>query len=339
MSSKSDMRANNNKIINTFSSNNYSTNNYSNNKYTSKNNTDSYFYTTNYQSKNNNFNNKYSNNKYSTTGNYYSSNNLSSNKYSGNKYSSNKYSGNSNSNNNYSSNNYSNNGNKFSSNIYAGNKYSSSSSNNYITNKYYSSNYASNNRSNNDNYEMGDNNEGAKIYANGPLDNYSKYLLDQINTIRADPQSFIGVIEDSKAQICKDKKGRLIFNGKVKIALTEGEPAFNECIEYLKNLEPMEPLEFDPYLTIQPPKSEQEIKDKNDIHKKVDDMINSGVYIGSYWKDFIKDPEISFLLMIVDDNGIKSGRKRNDILNPSMKYIGISSAEIKRNFVSYIALR
>ena len=76
-----------------------------------------------------------------------------------------------------------------------------------------------------------------------------------------------------KTQICKDKKGRLIFNGKVKIALTEGEPAFNECIEYLKNLEPMEPLEFDPYLTIQPPKSEQEIKDKNDIHKKVDNMI------------------------------------------------------------------
>ena len=186
---------------------------------------------------------------------------------------------------------------------------------------------------------MGDNNEGAKIYANGPLDNYSKYLLDQINTIRADPQSFIGVIEDSKAHICKDKKGRLIFNGKVKIALTEGEAAFNECIEYLKNIEPMEPLEFDPYLTIQPPQNEQEIKDKNDIHKKVDNMINSGVYICSYWKDFIKDPEISFLLMIVDDNGVKSGRKRNDILNPNMKYIGISSAEIKRNFVSYIALR
>ena len=337
MSSKSGMKANNNKIINKFSSNNYATNNYSSNKYVSKNNTDCYFFTTNYQSKNNNCNNNYSNNKYS-------GNNYSSNNFSGNNYPSNKYSGNNNSNNNYSSNNYSNNkysGNNYSSNNYEGNKYSSSNSNNYIINKYSSNNYASNNNSNNNKHEMGDNNEGAGAgaYANGPLDNYSKYLLDQINTIRADPQSFIGVIEDSKANICKDKKGRLIFNGKVKIALTEGESAFNECIEYLKNLEPMEPLEFDPYLTIQPPQNEQEIKDKNDIHKKVDNMINSGVYISSYWKDFVKDPEISFLLMIVDDNGIKSGRKRNDILNPSMKYIGISSAEIKRNFVSYIALR
>ena len=31
-----------------------------------------------------------------------------------------------------------------------------------------------------------------------PNDNYSKYLLEQINKIRADPQSFIGVIEDEK---------------------------------------------------------------------------------------------------------------------------------------------
>ena len=314
MSSGSGVKSKNNKIINKFSSNNYYNNNYSSNNYSSnknanKNESDSYFFTTNYQNKNNK---------------------------SGNNYSSNKFSGNSNSNNYYSSNKYSGNNN-------ASNKYSSSSNNNII-NKYSSNNYASNNQSNNNNNnninnEMGNNNEGAGAYSNGPLDNYSKYLLDQINTIRADPQSFIGVIEDSKANICKDKKGRLIFNGKVKIALTEGESAFNECIEFLKNLEPMEPLEFDPYLTIQPPQNEQEIKDKNDIHKKVDNMINSGVYISSYWKDFVKDPEISFLLMIVDDNGVKSGRKRNDILNPNMKYIGISSAEIKRNFVSYIALR
>ena len=334
MSSKSGMRSNN-KIINNFSSNNYATNNYSSNKYASKNNTDSYFSTTNYQNRNNNYNNNYSNNnKYLGNGNYNSSNNYSSNKYSGNNYSSNNNGGNK-----YSSSSKNYGGNKYSrsSNNYGGNKYSSSS-NNY--NNYSSNNYSNNN---NNNYEMGEDNEGAGsgagAYLNGPLDNYSKYLIDQINTIRADPQSFIGVIEDSKANICKDKKGRLIFNGKVKIALNEGESAFNECIEYLKNLEPMEPLEFDPYLTIQPPQSEQEIKDKNDIHKKVDDMISNGVYISSYWRDFIKDPEISFLLMIVDDNGVNKGRKRNDILNPSMKYIGISSAEIKRNFVSYIALR
>ena len=42
--------------------------------------------------------------------------------------------------------------------------------------------------------------------------------------------------------------------------------------------------------------------------------------------------------MIVDDNGIKSGMKRKDILNPTMKYIGITSAEINKQFVCYVAL-
>ena len=42
--------------------------------------------------------------------------------------------------------------------------------------------------------------------------------------------------------------------------------------------------------------------------------------------------------MIVDDSGIKSGMKRKDILNPKMKFIGISSVEINKNFVCYITL-
>ena len=42
--------------------------------------------------------------------------------------------------------------------------------------------------------------------------------------------------------------------------------------------------------------------------------------------------------MIADDNGAKSGKRRNDILDPNMKYIGISSVEINENFVCYITL-
>ena len=171
-----------------------------------------------------------------------------------------------------------------------------------------------------------------------PSDNYSKYLLEQINKIRTDPQSFIGVIEDARANIKKDRFGRLIYDGKIKIALAQGETAFNEAITFLQNCEPMESLEYISYLTVIPPRNEEEIKDKEDLHKKVEDMINEGIIIRSYWKDYIKDPEISFLLMIVDDNGIKSGMRRKDLLDPNMKYIGISSVEIKKKFVCYITL-
>ena len=100
----------------------------------------------------------------------------------------------------------------------------------------------------------------------------------------------------------------------------------------------MEPLQYNSYITVIPPQNESDIRDKEDLSNKVVEMVNSGININSYWRDIIKDPEISFLLMIVDDNGVKSGMKRRDILNPNMKYIGISSVEINRSFVCYITL-
>ena len=221
--------------------------------------------------------------------------------------------------------------------------------NNYKRNNNYNStnnynkmtNYNRNINYNNYNFIRGQHNNlnlnfsSASIY---PNDNYSRYFLEQINKIRADPQSFIGVIEDSKGNIVKGKYGRLIYNGKIKIALCKGESAFNEAIEFLKNASPMKKLEFSHIITPKLPSNEIEIRDNNDLGKKVDRMINNGIMIKSYWRDVIKDPEISFLLMIVDDNGFKSGKRRRDIMNPNMRYIGITSTEINGYFVCYITL-
>ena len=171
-----------------------------------------------------------------------------------------------------------------------------------------------------------------------PSDNYSRYFLSQINKLRTEPQSFIGVIEGSKSNIKKDRLGRLIYNGKIKVALSLGESAFNEAINYLKTINPMQPLIYRQDLTINPPLTIQELMDKDDLNKKVDIITHMGVNIRSFWRDVIKDPEISFLLMIIDDNGIKSGLRRKDILCPYMKYIGISSTEINNNFVCYVTL-
>ena len=177
-----------------------------------------------------------------------------------------------------------------------------------------------------------------KVIKEFPYDNYSKYLLEQINKIRTDPQSYIGIIEDAKNNIIRDKHGRLIYNGKVKIALTDGEAAFNNAINFLRNVQPMNKLEYNPYITVELPKSENELKYKNDLTLKIENMIKNGISVKSYWRDVIKDPEISFLMMIIDDNGINSGMRRRDLLDPNMKYIGISSIEINGNFVCYITL-
>ena len=171
-----------------------------------------------------------------------------------------------------------------------------------------------------------------------PSDNFSKALFSQINKIRSNPQSYINFIENSKKNIMTDKKGRLIYNGTIKIALTRGEKAFDEAIDFLKKSKSMEQLVFNPYLTVEMPKTANEIKYKNDLRYKVEKMINKGIIIKSFWRDVIRDPEISFLMMMVDDTGEMSGMRRKDLLDPNMKYIGINAVEINGSFVCYITL-
>jgi hypothetical protein len=172
-----------------------------------------------------------------------------------------------------------------------------------------------------------------------PKDNFSKYLLEQINKIRADPQSFIGVIEDAKDNIKKSKNGNFYYNGnKIKVALVDGESAFNEAIEFLKSCKPMEPLVFSKNLIPPIPQNKEELQSKSFLRKSIDKMMCDGIRVNSYWRDIINDAEICFLLMIVDDNGDKKGMRRNDILSPNMKEIGISSVEINGRAVNYFVL-
>ena len=178
-----------------------------------------------------------------------------------------------------------------------------------------------------------------KIIKPSPEDNYSKYLLEQINKIRTDPKSFIGVIEDAIDNIKINKEGTYYYkSNKIYVYLNEGESAFNDAIEYLKNCQSMEPLEYSPSLIPELQTTVNEMNNINYLKISIQKMMNDGLKIYSYWRNVIKDPEICFLLMIVDDSDKSKGMKRVDILNPKMKYIGLSSVEIDKKFMNYIVL-
>ncbi len=51
----------------------------------------------------------------------------------------------------------------------------------------------------------------------------------------------------------------------------------------------------------------------------------------------VKIPQVSVLLMVVDDNGKNSGKKRKAILNKHFKYIGITYKFIGKTFISYFS--
>ena len=168
------------------------------------------------------------------------------------------------------------------------------------------------------------------------MDDFSQYIFNHINKIRENPQSFISNIEEAKPYILYNKSKKLIYKKNVKVALSEGIPAFQEAISILKICKPMNKLIFEPKLMVKLPDNEDDIIDKEYFKYEIRKMISEGIPIKSYWRDIINDPETSFLMMIVDDTGKKSGMKRNDILDPNMKYIGICSKSIGKYFICFL---
>ena len=166
-----------------------------------------------------------------------------------------------------------------------------------------------------------------------PEDDYSKYIFEQINLIRENPKKFIPIIEKSKSNIKTNKSGHLIYKSKVKVALNKGEKSFDEAINYLNNTNPMKKLIYFPQLNISLPENENEIKMKDYLKNSVNNLV---VPVKTFFKDNIKDPETSFILMIVDDTGKKEGMKRKTILNPNLKFIGICSTKIGKSFACYL---
>ena len=169
-----------------------------------------------------------------------------------------------------------------------------------------------------------------------PMDDFSQYVFDHINKIREDPQSFINNIEEAKTFILYNKFKKLIYKKNVKVALSEGIPAFQEAISILKICKPMNKLIFEPKLMVKLPDNEDDIINKEYFKSEIKKMKSKGIPIKSYWRDIINEPETSFLMMIVDDTGMKSGMKRNDILDPNMKYIGICSKSIGKYFICFL---
>lgn len=194
---------------------------------------------------------------------------------------------------------------------------------------------------NGNNYE--NNNENTKISSNSKYLNYSERIIELINSIRQDPMSYADIIENSIKYIVDDNnkddptKTRIIYKHKVKVALNRGKDAFLEAADILRNIEPLCPLEFMSEMCIPLPETEDELKDPLFLKSQVKELKDEGISIEVYFKDLIKVPEVSALLMIVDDSYKNIGKKRNALLNKDFKYIGVNSKFIGKSFVAFLA--
>lgn len=165
-------------------------------------------------------------------------------------------------------------------------------------------------------------------------EDYRTGALTLINRIRSEPKNFAADVEKAIEKI-GESKGKLIYSGKVKVALKEGETVFKETIDILNITEPMPPLSLSEELCIPVPDEEDKAKDSKTLKELVEEFKNNGIAIDTYFKDSVKDFYTSVLLLIIDDNGKAKGKKRGALLNKKFNKIGISYKKVGKTFTAY----
>ena len=220
--------------------------------------------------------------------------------------------------------------------------------------------YKENNNNNNNNYDDYNDDNNCKVSINNPQelfksnklkskaipilpkgnkDQFSERVIELINQARTNPKQFAKIIRDSIKNIKveeKEGKRKVIYKKTVKVALNKGQEAFEEAADYLDIIEPIQPLQCKNELKIPLPDNESQIQDSSFIKEQVSN-IKLKHTINIFFKDLIKDPETSVMLLLVDDSGKDNKPKRNAVLNPDFKYIGVNAKFINKKFVAYFA--
>lgn len=169
--------------------------------------------------------------------------------------------------------------------------------------------------------------------------NYSTEVFKIINQIREKPSQYADFIEDSMENIVETVEGenkKIVFKKQLKVALNKGEPAFRRAATKLREYDPLPPLIFKKELCVPLPTSSSELSNRNYFKNQVQNMRQT-TRVDGYFKDMVKAPDISALLMIVDDNGENTGKRRLLLMNNEIKYIGINSGFVGGTFVAYFA--
>ena len=164
--------------------------------------------------------------------------------------------------------------------------------------------------------------------------NYSNEIFDLINEIRKDPSKFADTIEDRMENIEEvlqgDKINYIFKRGKIKVRFQNGEPAFRNAAKLLRDINPLPQFKFKKELCVPIPSSENELFNRSYLKNQITNMRQTRK-VDAFFKESVKSPTVSVLLMVVDD------KKREILLSDEFENIGISSGFVSGNFVAYYA--
>lgn len=164
---------------------------------------------------------------------------------------------------------------------------------------------------------------------------YSKFIeevLEEINEARTKPSEYAAKLERIQSTL----SGRKVKVGKHTMKIKEGSSIFDETIQYLLNIGQMEPLELCDGLSESANELLsiliiQEGVDMSDFNLDIYDLEHRLDHFGVFFGEFSElidygsfDPEFVVVNFLLSD-GDETRNDRHTIMNPLMKYCGITS--------------
>ena len=162
---------------------------------------------------------------------------------------------------------------------------------------------------------------------------FNTKIFEEINLARTSPSTYAAKLERISTTITNRNKIKV---GNKEMKLKEGSKVFDEAIQYLLNISPIEPLEIEDglcesaeellsVLIIQEGVNMRDLQSNiYDLEKRLDHF---GVYFGEFCEllDYgCLDPEFVVINFILGD-GDEFRKDRKIIFNPDLKYFGITS--------------
>ncbi len=168
----------------------------------------------------------------------------------------------------------------------------------------------------------------------------SRNIFNLINKFRANPRELSRHLEKLKKYL--DKSTNILSEpDKIQIQMVEGENVFNEAINFLKNLRPLPPLQWDDCLAQSAQEHVDDIGPKglllyqsSDGTEPEDRITKYGNYIESLGEniDFGPNDEIGVIVSLTLDDGEEERPHRDNLFKNDYKKIGIACGPHQTEF-------
>ena len=176
--------------------------------------------------------------------------------------------------------------------------------------------------------------------ANENYEEKSRNIFNLINKYRANPRELARHLEKLKKYL--DKSTNILSEpDKIQIQMVEGENVFNEAINFLKNLRPLQPLQWDDCLAQSAQEHVDDIGPKglllyqsSDGTEPEDRITKYGNYIESLGEniDFGPNDEIGVIVSLTLDDGEEERPHRDNLFKNDYKKIGIACGPHQTEF-------